>query len=320
MKFIEDLAKAKILVIGDIMLDRYWWGSVSRISPEAPVPIVRLDKASVAAGGAANVAANVAGLGATPILIGIVGADPEADAVRASLAECGVSPSHLVEVASRPTTVKTRIIAHSQQVARVDHEVDEPLSAEASDTLVKSISGFWDDIGAIVISDYAKGVLTSNLLSWIFEASRERGKQVLVDPKGKNYSKYHGASLLTPNRQEAAEACNLEENGQDVIEVSGRRLMSDHKFDAVLITQGEQGMTLFNGKKDAVHFPAMARQVYDVTGAGDTVIATLAASIGAGADLEQAAKLANIAAGIVVEQVGTTTIKASELKNALNGQ
>jgi D-beta-D-heptose 7-phosphate kinase/D-beta-D-heptose 1-phosphate adenosyltransferase len=320
MKFIENISKAKILVVGDVMLDRYWWGSVSRISPEAPVPIVRLEKSSLAAGGAANVAVNIAGLGAMPVLVGMVGKDPEADRLREMLKASGVSPDNLFEFADRPTTVKTRVIAHSQQVARIDNEIDDDLNEELSNAISDAACRELAGVDAVVISDYAKGLITRELLSSMIERCRTAKRDVLVDPKGKDYSKYRGASLVTPNRREALEACNIDDAGPETVFRAGRQLMSDHNFGSVLITRGEEGMTLFQNGSEPVHFGALAREVYDVTGAGDTVIATLAASVACGAGLEGAAKLANIAAGVVVEQVGTTAITISDLRIALNGK
>ena len=320
MNLLDNFSKSRILVLGDVMLDRYWWGSVTRISPEAPVPVVRLKTTSLAAGGAANVAANIAGLGAEPILVGIVGDDSEAALLPKILADSGVRSDSLITIPGRPTTVKTRVIAHSQQVARVDQETAEPLSPGEEDRVIDSVISRLSDIDAVVLSDYAKGLLTDRVISTAISEARGRGKDVLVDPKGKYYEKYRGASLLTPNKREAAEACKLDDHERDLVRRAGDKLMSEHLFAAVLITQGEEGMTLFREMAEPVHFHASAREVYDVTGAGDTVIATLAASIGAGADLEHAAELANIAAGLVVEQVGTTALKLDELKHALNGR
>ncbi|HEY2846806.1 MAG TPA: D-glycero-beta-D-manno-heptose-7-phosphate kinase [Pyrinomonadaceae bacterium] len=319
MDLLDRLPKAKVLVLGDIMLDRYWWGTVTRISPEAPVPIVKLGRVSVAAGGAANVAVNLAGIGAAPILVGAVGCDPEAVLLRRMLEESGVVSKHLIEVRDRPTTVKTRIIAHSQQVARIDQEVDGPLTGEETEMIATSISRLINSVDAVVISDYGKGLLCPEVLASALQNGARTAPHRLVDPKGKNYSKYRGATVITPNRREAAEACNIEDTGPRSVEDAGRQLLDQHQFGAVLITRGEEGMTLFRTGEDPVHFEALARSVYDVTGAGDTVIATLAASVAAGADLSDAARLSNIAAGIVVEQVGTTAIQINELRAALNG-
>jgi D-beta-D-heptose 7-phosphate kinase/D-beta-D-heptose 1-phosphate adenosyltransferase len=313
----ERFRNTKVLIVGDVMLDRYWWGSVSRISPEAPVPIVRLKNATLAAGGAANVAANIAGLGAEPVLVGIIGKDAEGSALREQLTTRGVAADHLVAVDDRPTTVKTRVIAHSQQVTRIDQEMDHDLSDSDTSKVLDVIGDRLGQVDAVIISDYAKGLLTTNVLREVIDSARRAGKSVLVDPKGKDYTRYTGASLLTPNRKEAAEACKLEENGHDLIECAGRKLLADLDITAVLITQGEEGMTLFQRSEEPAHFHALARQVYDVTGAGDTVIATLATAVGSGSDLRMAAKLANIAAGIVVEQVGTTSITAADLEKGI---
>src|SRR5436190_1731021 len=317
MDLLDEFAGKKVLVVGDIMLDRYWWGDVSRISPEAPVPIVRLRKTSLAAGGAANVAVNVAGLGATPLLFGVVGNDAEAELVRKVLYGLGVSTEHIIGSDDRPTTVKTRVIAHSQQVTRIDHETDDGLSVETERLLAEAISKCVADVDAVIISDYAKGLLTDGVLSGVISHCADAGKPVLADPKGKDYTKYRGATIITPNRREAAEACNFHENGTGVVESAGTKLMADLDINAVLITQGEEGMTLFRKASEPVSFATAARDVYDVTGAGDTVIATLATAVAAGADLETATKLANIAAGIVVEQVGTTAIDLAELHRAV---
>ncbi|HVF29403.1 MAG TPA: D-glycero-beta-D-manno-heptose-7-phosphate kinase [Pyrinomonadaceae bacterium] len=316
MQILDNFSKLKILVVGDVMLDRYWWGSVTRISPEAPVPVVRLKNTSLAAGGAANVAVNVAGLGATAILLGVVGDDDEARLIPSILAKAGVSGQNLIGVDDRPTTSKTRIIAHSQQVVRVDKEESEPISAEVEDRICSSFTDLLPGVDAIAVSDYGKGVLTDRLLQELFSTASAQGKPVLVDPKGKNYSKYRGASVLTPNRREAAEACNLDDHAE-VVAHAGKTLMTDLDLNALLITQGEEGMTLFRKSVAPLHLTAVAREVYDVTGAGDTVIATLTTAIGAGADLAEAARLANTAAGLVVEQVGTSCVSTSDLRTAL---
>lgn len=316
MDNLNKLSGVKVLVLGDIMLDRYWWGDVSRISPEAPVPVVRLRRTSLAAGGAANVAVNVAGLGATPMLFGVIGNDHEADQVRSVLGDVGVGVEHIISTGDRPTTVKTRVIAHSQQVTRIDNEMDDGLSPETERLLADRVSEAVGSADAVIVSDYAKGLLTDQVLSRVIDVCTTAGKPLLVDPKGKDYTKYRGATMITPNRREAAEACNFHDNG-DVVERAGNKLMADLAMNALLITQGEHGMTLFREGREPMTFATAAREVYDVTGAGDTVIATLATAIAAGADLETATKLANIAAGIVVEQVGTTAIDIDSLRTAV---
>jgi len=316
MQILEKFSKLNVLVIGDVILDRYWWGDVSRISPEAPVPVVRLKNTSLAAGGAANVAANIAGLGATPILVGIVGDDDGARQFPDVLTGAKVSPEHLVRDHARSTTVKTRIVAHSQQVVRVDQEHAGRISAETENAILAKVESEIGRVDAIAVSDYAKGMLTDRVLKELFSIASKHGKPVLVDPKGKDYSKYKGAALLTPNRREAAEACNLDDSN-DVVDRAGTQLMKDLGLEALLVTEGEAGMTLFRRSQSLIKMGAEARKVYDVTGAGDTVIATFAVAIGAGADVETAARLANAAAGLVVEQVGTTAVTLAALEAAL---
>lgn len=315
---LDNFHNTTVAVIGDVMLDRYWWGSVSRISPEAPVPVVKIERMTLAAGGAANVAANIAAYGANCILVGVVGDDDAASQIRQVLKECGISDQYLVTAAGRPSTVKTRLVAHSQQVARIDQEDEMPCSEDVESEILDLIVLAVSAANVVVLSDYAKGILSDRVISFAIECAKEAGVKVLVDPKGKVYEKYRGASLLTPNRREAAEAVNLDENASDLVQTAGIRLLESVDVDALLITEGSDGMSLFRKGEPSVHLPALARAVFDVTGAGDTVIATLATSLGSGADLESAAKLANIAAGLVVERSGTTTLTLAELKQHLN--
>ena len=306
-----------VAVIGDVMLDRYWWGSVSRISPEAPVPVVKIERMTLAAGGAANVAANIAAYGAQCILVGVVGDDDAAAQTRQVLTESGVSDQYLVTAVGRPSTVKTRLVAHSQQVARIDQEDEMVCTGDVESEILDQIVLAVSAADVVVLSDYAKGVLSDRVISFAIECAKEASVKVLVDPKGKVYEKYRGASLLTPNRREAAEAVNLDENASDLVQTAGKRLLESVDVEALLITEGSEGMSLFRKGEPSVHLPALARAVFDVTGAGDTVIATLATSLGSGADLESAARLANIAAGLVVERSGTTTLTLAELKQHL---
>ena len=314
MSILDNFCRARVVVIGDIMLDRYWWGSVDRISPEAPVPVVRIEKMTLAAGGAANVAANIGGLDAEPILIGAVGDDDEGDHIAKLLGSNGIAPNHLITLPNRPTTVKTRLVAHSQQVARIDQEDNSPIDTASEDAVIAACSRHIPNANVVVISDYAKGLLTDRVIDAVIKISAEKDIPLLVDPKGRLYSKYSGATLLTPNRREAAEACNFDEDTSDVVELAGKQLLSTLEIDGVLITQGGDGMTLFRRDAKDLHLPALARQVFDVTGAGDTVIATLATAVGAGAALDLAADIANIAAGLAVEQAGTTIVTLAELR------
>ncbi len=314
-KYTDKFSGLNVLIVGDVMLDRYWWGSVNRISPEAPVPVVNLNDTSLAAGGAANVAANVAGLGATPYLIGVIGEDAEADLFPPVLAKNKINAEHLVRIAQRGTTVKTRVVAHSQQIVRVDQETKAALTVPEENLIWNKITDLFDGIQIVIVSDYGKGVITENIISRLITKAKSQGKLVIVDPKGKNYQKYQGATMLTPNRFEVTEAMQLEDYEQAAIETAGEKMIAEFDLTAMLITQGEAGMTLFEKENRPTHLPVTARKVYDVTGAGDTVIACLATAVGAGASFLEAAKFANIAAGLVVEQVGTTAITSEMLKN-----
>ena len=317
MQIIDDFSNAKVIVVGDMMLDRYWWGSVSRISPEAPVPVVKLTSSSVTPGGAANVAVNVAGLGAKPKVFGMLGSDDEARVLRGLLTDAGLDVAGLFDVPDHQTTVKTRVVANGQQIARIDQETSRSLPIGLVDEFLTRLNAGIETADAIIVSDYAKGLLSETVLTSLIETAKKFRKNVLVDPKGKQYAKYLGATMITPNRREAAEACNLDESTEDLVDRAGKTLLDDFGFDAVLITQGDAGMTLFRQNQTPAHFPAAARQVYDVTGAGDTVIATLATALGAGATLEAATQLANIAAGLVIEQVGTTSVDLAQFRKAI---
>ncbi|KXK06936.1 MAG: D-heptose-7- phosphate 1-kinase,D-heptose-1-phosphate adenylyltransferase [Acidobacteria bacterium OLB17] len=318
MSLLDNFQNTTVAVIGDVMLDRYWWGSVNRISPEAPVPVVKIERMTLAAGGAANVAANIAAYGAACRLVGVIGDDDAGTQTREVLRSAGVSDSDLVVSTGRPSTVKTRLVAHSQQVARIDQEDESRCSHQVEAEILDRISSAVEAADVVVLSDYAKGVLSEKAIAFAVSAAKAAGIKVLVDPKGKDYEKYAGASLLTPNRREAAEAVNLYEHAEGLVQTAGKRLLESIDVDALLITEGSDGMSLFRRDGASVHLPALARAVFDVTGAGDTVIATLATALGSGLELETAAKLANIAAGLVVERSGTTTLTLAELKQHLN--
>ena len=307
----------KILILGDVMLDRYWWVTVDRISPEAPVPVVRLTDTTLVPGGAANVAVNVSGLGAMPILVGCVGCDDEATLLTKHLNAGSINCDHLLEVDTRPTSVKTRVVAHGQHVVRVDRETITAVDAATEQDIINKVSSLLVDSDLLIISDYAKGTLTRAVITGAIAAARRANVRVLVDPKGKDYSKFRGASVLTPNRREAAEACSLDDHLDNVIEIAGRRLLQELELDAIVITEGDKGMTLFERGQEAHSFKAEAHEVYDVTGAGDTVIATLGVSIASGLPLVESVRLANTAASLVVEQVGTTAVGVDRLTEKL---
>ena len=317
LEIVGSFQRVVVLVVGDVMLDRYWWGSVHRISPEAPVPVVRLERSTLAAGGAANVAANIAGLSARPLLVGLIGDDEGGRKLPGVLREAGVAPDFLCTMPDRATTLKTRIVAHSQHVVRIDDEDPTPISVIESQAIAKGIIDLLPQADVLLLSDYAKGLLERSLLDEIIAEARRLRKPILVDPKGRDYARYSGATMLTPNRIEAAEMCGMSPGDQAATEAAGAQLLSQVDVDSLLITQGEDGMTLFRRGFEPWHLPAFARDVYDVTGAGDTVISTLSLALGTGADLMAAAKLANMAAGLAVEQVGTTIITLDLLRRTI---
>lgn len=317
LDIVDSFEQVRVMVVGDVMLDRYWWGSVHRISPEAPVPVVRLGGITLSAGGAANVAANIKGLSGSALLVGLIGDDDAGRDLPNVLREVGVSAERLLTIPGRPTTVKTRIVAHNQHVVRIDHEDVTSISGEESTHIAEEIVAHLPDAHVLLLSDYAKGLLTPVLLKQVIAAARQNNIPVLVDPKGRDYARYSGATILTPNRVEAAEACGLDVSNHAGTELAGEQLLSRSITGAVLVTQGEDGMTLFRQGHQSLHLDAFARDVYDVTGAGDTVISTLSLAIGAGADLAAAAKLANMAAGLAVEQIGTTVISFELLRQTV---
>ncbi|HJZ82465.1 MAG TPA: D-glycero-beta-D-manno-heptose-7-phosphate kinase [Pyrinomonadaceae bacterium] len=308
----------RIVVLGDVMLDEFIWGDVTRISPEAPVPVVNIQRESTRLGGAANVLANVAALGATANVIGVVGNDPAAEKLREGLRLTGGAKTDetLIEDNNRPTTIKLRIIAHSQMVVRADRERRGHVNGTVEQRIISAAKQAIDDAGALVISDYDKGVITPRILAEVLPAAY--GKiPVLIDPKIRNFDAYRPANLVTPNHHEALRLANLEEDNDESLTQAARVIRKRLSCDAVLITRGERGMMLVEGESDPVSVETAAREVFDVTGAGDTVIATLAAALAAGASMIEAAVLANHAAGIVVGKVGTSTASAEEIINSI---
>ncbi len=317
MTDISEFKHTSILVIGDVMLDRYSWGNVTRISPEAPVPIVRLNRQTSRPGGASNVAANASALGAKVQLIGMVGADQEADELRAAVIALGIDEPSFHTSPDRPTTLKTRVVAHNQQIVRLDTEDSRDISTVESESIVRMAEKSLDSADLVILSDYGKGFLTAETVQNIISLCGMRQKPILADPKGKIFEKYAGATVLTPNRREAAEACKIEETDPDLVQKAGTSLLESLKLDNVLITESEDGMTLFQQGLNSVHFDAATREVYDVTGAGDTVIACLGVAIAAGHSIEDAARLANISAGLSVQHIGTVAVSFDELQHEL---
>lgn len=300
--------QARVLVVGDVMLDRYWFGQVERISPEAPVPVVHVSRTEDRLGGAANVARNVVALGAQATLIGLIGADQDADTVRALLHQDGIAEQMVVDE-QRPTTLKLRVISRQQQLLRVDFEEDP--SQIALGNIRQSMHALLNTHDIVVLSDYAKGALKE--VQELIKIARAAGLPVLVDPKGDDYQRYKGASLLTPNRDEMRQAVGAWDS-ESMLEQRAQQLRQELDLDALLITRSEQGMTIYTPEYRH-HVDAQAKEVFDVSGAGDTVLATLAVAKAAGLDWSDAMHWANKAGGIVVGKLGTSVVTAQELKS-----
>ena len=300
-----------VVVLGDVMLDEFVWGDVTRISPEAPVPVVDVRRESVHLGGAANVLANLVALGARGSVVGVVGNDGTAERLRVGLRDLGSHDSLIVDD-TRPSTTKTRIVAHSQLVVRADRESRTPVSAQIEEKIVSCLKDELKRADAFVVSDYDKGVVTPAILREILPVAYEQCP-VLVDPKLRNYNFYRPATLVTPNHFEALRMSDSEDHSDDGSHHAAKVIREKLGCDAVLITRGDRGMMLLGTDGEPVYVETAAREVYDVTGAGDTVIATLAGALATGATMLEAASLANHAAGIVVGKVGTATATAAEL-------
>lgn len=317
MDYVARFSDCRVAIIGDVMLDHFLVGHVDRISPEAPVPVVRFLRDDFRLGGAANVAHNIAALGGDARLIGLVGRDDSAARLQRELAKVGVGDTGLVRDASRPTTRKVRVVtSRNQQVARVDYEADTDVSGEAYDALAKQVLALATQVHAIVLSDYRKGVVTPSVIATACEAARAAGVPLLVDPKVPQAERYRGVSLITPNHHEAELMTQMRIRTDDDAR-DAARVLHDRTGASVLITRGEHGMWVLDrtaGAEVEVSLPAAAREVADVTGAGDTVIAVLALGLAAGAPLVDAARLANLAAGLVVARWGPATVTADELR------
>jgi len=314
--FLEKFPGVRVLVLGDIMQDIFIWGRVKRISPEAPVPVVEVQRQTAMLGGAANVVHNLRALEAQAGLAGVVGDDEAGRAILAELDRAGVDRCGVVMEPGRPTSVKTRIIAHHQQVVRFDHEEKRPIAEASRQALVRELGKELAGSHALIVSDYAKGVISRGLMQEVIGLAGER--PVVVDPKVKNLDCFRGATVITPNHAEAGEALGMELEDGASLERAGWELLKRLEARAVLITRGEEGISLFEkGEKVSRHIPAEAREVFDVTGAGDTVIATFTLALAAGMSLFDATRTANLAAGIVVGKLGTSTVTREELREAL---
>ena len=308
---IPDFSSTRVVVAGDVMLDRYLFGSTGRISPEAPVPVVHVQQTDDRPGGAANVAVNLAALGVTTSLVGVVGKDEAAKALAAILSERGIDCA-FAEADDRPTITKTRVQSRGQQLIRLD---EEKASAMPGDAVAAALDGVIDGTGAVILSDYGKGALAD--VQIMIRSCRDAGIPVLVDPKGTDFGKYRGASLITPNQSEFEAVAGVSRSDEDLVE-RARAMMQELELDALLVTRSEKGMLLVEGDAEPLFLSTQAREVYDVTGAGDTVIATLAAALASGQPLGAAAALANLAAGLVVRKIGVATVTPGELSAALH--
>ncbi len=310
---VEAFADRKVLIVGDCMLDVYLWGSVARISPEAPVPVVDVNEESVTLGGASNVASNVRTLGGAARLVAVIGDDREGSVLLERMEARGLSLDGIIQSKHRPTTVKTRIVAHSQHVVRADREAKGPLEPSEAEWIERRVLEVLEDADAVIVSDYGKGVICPSLLQVLVPAARRAGKMVTVDPKMTHFGDYSGATVITPNKHEAGQAAGRVVEDENTLQEVGWSLLRDLQLDALLITRGEEGMSLFEKGERYVHLPTKAREVYDVTGAGDTVISTLTLAVAAGALMVEAAEIANHAARIAVGQVGTTSVTRQTL-------
>lgn len=309
--------QCRLLVVGDLMLDEYLWGEVDRISPEAPVQVVAIQKEDFALGGAGNVVNNAVALGAKVSVVGVIGTGRNGRLLLKRFNELGVDTAGIIQEPDRATTQKTRIIAANQHVLRIDRETKQDISGPTLDKMIRFILDKMPDIDVVLISDYGKGLITKNLLSKVTASAKKYKKMIIVDPKGLDFSKYSGVSLLTPNKKEAALASGVEINNESSLEKAANIFLENLSLDNLLITCGKDGMVLFEKNKEPFRVKAEARQVFDVSGAGDTVLAVFGLAVASGASIHNSVAIANTAAGIVVGKVGTATVSRQELASAI---
>lgn len=312
-EIMSNFSNARILVIGDLMLDEYLWGNVDRISPEAPVQVVDIRREDLTLGGAGNVIANLTALGGGVDVAGVIGDDPEGEWILGHMKSIGVGQEFIIKQGGRPTIKKTRVIAVSQQVVRIDRETRSPIPARVEGYFIERISENIGQWHVIIISDYGKGLLTKSLLERVIQIARENGVMTIVDPKGRDFTKYKGASLLTPNKKEALLAMGIEDAEDYDLKGLGGEMIGRLDLDGLVITLGAEGMYIFSCNTPPRLIPTRAREVYDVSGAGDTVVAAMALCLAGGADLALAAEIANLAAGVVVGKMGTATVSQEEI-------
>jgi D-beta-D-heptose 7-phosphate kinase / D-beta-D-heptose 1-phosphate adenosyltransferase len=317
LPLVEALAQSRVLCVGDVMLDHYVYGAVERISPEAPIPVLRVDREERTLGGAGNVVRNLHALGLRPCFVSVTGNDPAGREVGQLMARLGGTEAHVLSDRGRTTTLKTRYVAGTQQMLRADREQAAPLAGTLRQDFLAMVRQLLPQHQVIIVSDYAKGVLADGVAAEIIEAARAAGLAAVVDPKGSDYRTYRGASVIKPNRRELGAAANRAVDSEAAIIAAARALIADCGFGAVLVSLSQDGMMLVESNGDTHRLGAEAREVYDVSGAGDTAVAVLAAALGARAPLRDAARLANVAAGIVVGKVGTAAVHAPELIETL---
>lgn len=312
------LAATRIVVLGDLILDHYIRGTTERTSPEAPVPVVLCQNEELIPGGAANVARNVRAIGAEVACIGVVGDDSQADTLISNLEILGADCSGVIRVGGRPTTTKTRVISQNQQMLRLDREHTSAIPEAAVEAIVESCKKAIKNCQAIIVSDYAKGVLTPQILESIIGLAREKGIPLFVDPKGRDYSRYRGAYALTPNAREAFEASGFSTANPEGLSAAASIIIKNAECDMLVITRGAEGLAMFRGNSEPLLVPTAAREVFDVTGAGDTFVAFLAMAVAAKFDAEDAARIANAAAGVVVGKSGAATVTLAELRGSMS--
>jgi len=310
---ISTFHKQKLLCIGDVMLDRFVYGKIERISPEAPVPVFSVMGENAMLGGAGNVARNISSLGAKTSLVSVIGDDKTGDELIEMIGdETGIA-SHLVLEKQRITTTKTRYVAGSQQVMRADREVTNAITSTTENQVLKNVHDEIDTVGAVILSDYGKGLLTRNVCQEVIKIAKLHQKPIFVDPKSRDFSMYRGATMICPNLQELANASSIDVKTDLCIVESAQKIIADFEIESVLVTRSKDGMTLINKNNEVFHIPALAREISDVSGAGDTVVATLSLAVASGMSIEDSVKLANTAAGIVVGKLGTATITVQDL-------
>lgn len=317
MDILSNFKKGVVLVIGDLVMDHFIWGKVRRISPEAPVPVVEVNSESLMLGGAANVVNNIHSLGGRVLVCGVIGKDDAGKKLVYELKQKGIPSEGVIVEGDRPTSVKTRIIAHSQQVVRFDREKRDKIHLDAMKSIIDYTKKKIGSVGVVVISDYAKGVISEELVEEVINIARKNNRPVAVDPKVSHFDFYKNVSIITPNNDEASQASGIDIEDNTSLLRAGEVLLNKLGSEAILITRGEHGMSLFENNGGITHIPTVAKEVYDVSGAGDTVIGSVALAIASGASFKEAAVISNFAAGIVVGKVGTATITPQELKKAV---